>query len=71
MIRNGGQLEGVMILEPGTIAAMTTNKIGEPSGGRGLGKWGNAANDAQKSGAFRNHAFLSGCNGSERRRPEW
>jgi CubicO group peptidase (beta-lactamase class C family) len=31
MILNGGQLEGVRILEPGTIAAMTTNQIGEYS----------------------------------------
>ena len=31
MILSGGQLEGVRILEPGTVAAMTTNQIGEYS----------------------------------------
>ena len=31
MIHSGGQLDGVRILEPGTIAAMTTNQIGEYS----------------------------------------
>jgi CubicO group peptidase (beta-lactamase class C family) len=45
MVLSGGQLEGVRILQPGTIAAMTTNQIGayssaEPSFGErkyGLG----------------------------------
>jgi len=31
MLLNGGVLEGVRILEPGTVAAMTTNQIGEHS----------------------------------------
>ena len=31
MILNGGVLEGHRILEPGTVAAMTTNQIGELS----------------------------------------
>jgi CubicO group peptidase (beta-lactamase class C family) len=31
MIQNGGQLEGVRILKPGTVAAMITNQIGEYS----------------------------------------
>jgi len=31
MMLSGGQLEGVKILEPGTVAAMTTNQIGEYS----------------------------------------
>jgi CubicO group peptidase (beta-lactamase class C family) len=31
MIASGGQLEGVRILKPGTVAAMTTNQIGEYS----------------------------------------
>src|SRR5262245_35699398 len=31
MIQSGGQLEGVRILKPGTVAAMTTNQIGEYS----------------------------------------
>jgi CubicO group peptidase (beta-lactamase class C family) len=31
MIHSGGQLEGVRILEPGTVAAMITNQIGEYS----------------------------------------
>jgi CubicO group peptidase (beta-lactamase class C family) len=33
MIHSGGQLEGVRILEPGTVAAMTTNQIGGYSSG--------------------------------------
>jgi CubicO group peptidase (beta-lactamase class C family) len=39
MILNGGVLEGRRILEPGTVAAMTTNQIGEFSsfGGRKYG----------------------------------
>ena len=31
MVLSGGQLEGVRIVQPGTIAAMTTNQIGEYS----------------------------------------
>src|SRR5262249_23273560 len=31
MIHNSGQLEGVRILEPGTVAAMTTNQIAQYS----------------------------------------
>ena len=43
MIQSGGQLEGVRILKPGTVAAMTTNQIGEYSSaepGSGERKYG-------------------------------
>jgi CubicO group peptidase (beta-lactamase class C family) len=35
MLRNGGSLDGARVLSPGTVAAMTTNQIGEHSAAPG------------------------------------
>jgi CubicO group peptidase (beta-lactamase class C family) len=59
MIHSGGQLEGVRILQPGTVAAMITNQIGEySSAGSGVSE--------RKYGLGFGLALAPNSNGGER-----